>query len=270
MDLGLKGRVALVTGSSRGLGKAIAKTLASEGVNVVINGRNSRAVGDLAYEIETKFQVRAYQLACDATNPERIKKLFIEKASSIGRLDILVNNTGNIEKTGNMFELDEADWFRAYDLSFMSMIRFSLATYPWLKKSGHGRIINIGSLAAIQPNFNATYPHYAAAKAAMTAVSKIMANDFAKDNILVNTICPSTLHGGGWHQNVQRRAERDDISEQKAEFLMVDEGSKKSPLGRLGKLEDVANLTAFLASDRADYITGQVFCVDGGIKRSII
>ena len=269
MDLGLAGRVALITGSSHGLGRTIAETLASEEVDVIINGRHSFIVDDSARKIATKYSVHAYQFVCDATSPDRIKTLR-EEISSIGRLDILVNNVGNIEKTGNIFELDEVDWLRAYDLSFMSMVRFSLAAHPWLKRSNHGRIINIGSLAAIQPSPGAAYPHYVAAKAAMIAVSKTMANDFAKDNILVNTICPSTLHGGGWHQNVQRRAERDGISEQEAESLMVDEGSKKSPLGRLGKLEDVANLTAFLASDRADYITGQVFCVDGGIKRSII
>ncbi len=270
MDSGLKGRLALVTGSTRGLGKAIAIVLAQEGAEVIINGRYEESVLKTMKEISDKHQVQTWACPIDVTDSKAIKTFFeLGPVAAKGSLDILVNNVGNIEKTGNMFELDEADWFRAYNLSLMSMVRFSLTAYPWLKNSGHGRIINIGSLAAIQPNFNATYPHYAAAKAAMIAVSKMMANDFAKDNILVNIICPSTLHGGGWYQNVQRRAKRDGISQQEAETLMIDEGSKKSPLGRLGELEDVANMVAYLSSDKAKFLTGHTYNVDGGITRGI-
>lgn len=273
MDLNLKGRVALVTGSSRGLGKAIAFKLAEEGASVIINGRYSKTVGNTAYEIEKRFDfnIQAYQFTADATNPDGIKEFFSKKMPNIGRLDILVNNVGNIEKKASFLDLEDQDWLRQFDLSFMSMVRFSRESFEWLKKSGHGRIINISSLAATQPDFNASYAqyaHYVAPKAGIERVAKMMANDFGKHNITVNTICPSTLYGGGWDENVKRRAEKNGISEIEAAKNMLDDEKSKSPLLRIGQLEDAANYVAFLASDLAEFITGQVIYVDGGIKRT--
>ena len=270
MDLNLKDRVALVTGSSHGLGRTIAFKLAEEGASVIINGKHSETVGNTAYDIAQRFHfgIRAHQFTADVTDPDTIKGFFLEKMPQIGQLDILVNNVGNIEKKASLLDLKDEDWLRQFELSFMSMIRFSRESSEWLKKSGHGRIINVSSLAATQPGFNASYAHYVAAKAAMERVAKMMANDFGKYNITVNTICPSTLHGGGWLENVKRKAKNDRVSEAEAEKNMLAREKTKSPLLRIGQLEDVANYVAFLASDQAAFITGQVIYVDGGIKRT--
>lgn len=270
MDTNLNGRVALITGSSRGLGRAIAEALAAEGANVIINGRYAKTVGNTAYEIERKFDfnIRTYQFTADATNSDQINQWFKEKMPAIGQLDILVNNVGNLETQGLFLELKDEDWTRALELSLMTMVRFSRLAYPYLKESGHGRIINISSLPAHQPG--KANPHYAAAKGALLPVSKILANEFAKDNILVNVVCPSTLDGGGWYENIKRRAERYKISLGEAERQLLKNESAKSPLGRLGTLDEVAKQVVFLASDCAGFITGQCINVDGGTTKSIL
>jgi len=263
MDLNLHNRVALITGSTRGLGKEIALTLAQEGADILINGRDLDLVYSTSEEIRNRFNVKVYPFCCDVTDKESVKDYF----SSIDRLDILVNSAGNIEKFGDFLDLDDEDWTQALDLTFLSMIRCSRGAYPCLRKSDQARIINIGSLPAHQPGFK--NPHYAAAKAAMATSSKQLALRWAKDNILVNTVCPSSMDGGGWYKNILLRAQRDDISATEAEELMRAEESAKSPLGRMGTLQDTANLVAFLASNKASFITGQCIDVDGCTTRSV-
>src|SRR3989338_5650333 len=270
MDNNLKGRIALITGSSSGLGKAIADTLASEGASVIINGRHNGPVSNTAFKIEHKYShnIQAYQLTCDATNHRRIKKLFDEKISKIGQLDILVNNVGNIETFGKFEDLAEEDWQRSFDLTFMSAVRFIKASLPYLKKSDQARIINISSLSAHQPSFTGLNPHYGMAKAGIVNLTKNLSADFGKYNILVNAICPSTLTGGGWHQNIIDRAKRQKVTVEKAENLMRQEEIKKSPLGKIGELKDVASLVVYLASAQAKFLTGHCYNVDGGITRA--
>lgn len=266
MDLGLKGRVALVTGSTRGLGKAIAEALAAEGADVIINGRRSKTVGNTAYEIEHKFNhgIHAYQCACDVTDLNRIKEFFHEKMPQIGRLDILVNNVGNIEKFGSFTELKDEDWLRCYNLTFMSAVRFIRESLPFLTASGNGRIINISSLIAHQPGKN--FPQYAPAKAALNLLTKYLADNLGNRNILVNAICPTNVD---WEKMSKDRAERDGISLQDAQKKIYEEEKNKSPLGRVGTLEDVANLAVYLASDKAIFLTGHIYNVDGGITKGV-
>lgn len=267
----LKGRLALVTGSTRGLGKAIVEALAAEGADVIINGRWSKTVGNVAYEIEHKFNhnIHAYQCVCDATDSKKIKAFFTEKISQIGRLDILVNNVGNIEKFGKFEDLNEEDWQRSFDLICMSAVRFSYGSLPYLKRSDQARIINISALSGHQPSFTGINPHYGLAKAGMLNLSKNMANDFGRYGITVNAICLSTLTGGGWEQNIKDRAEREKITAEEAEKIMQREENRKSPLNRMGTLENVANMVSYLASDKSNFMTGEIINVDGGITRGL-
>ena len=271
MNLGLKGRVALITGSTRGLGRAIAETLAAENTDIVINGRSSKTVGDVAYKIEHKFNhnIKAYQCVCDATNPKKIKEFFSGKMLQIGRLDILVNNVGNIETFGKFEDLSEDDWRRSFELTFMSAARFIRASLPYLRRSDQARIINISSLSGHQPSFTGLNPHYGMAKAGVLNLTKNLANDLGRYGITVNAVCPSTLAGGGWGNNVADRANRDRITIEEAELKMRQEENRKSPLDKMGELADVADLVVFLASAKARFLTGHCYNVDGGITRSV-
>jgi 3-oxoacyl-[acyl-carrier protein] reductase len=270
MDTNLSGRMALITGSSSGLGKVIAKALAVEGASVIINGRQHNKVADTAYEIkrDCAHRIQAYQFVCDATDP-KLRELLDAKLSKIGRLDILINNVGNIERFGTFEDLTEEDWQRSFDITFMSAVRFIKVSLPYLKKSRQARIINISSLSAHQPSFTGLNPHYGMAKAGIINLTKNLAADFGRYGILVNTICPSTLLGGGWKQNIKDRAKRERITTKQAEELMRKEEDRKSPLGKMGELSDVANLVVFLASSNANFLTGHFYNVDGGITRSI-
>ena len=205
MDLNLRGRLALVTGSTRGLGKAIAEALAKEGVEVIINGRNEKTVTRTMKEISDKYRVQTWACPVDVTDNEKIKIFFeLGPIAAIGKLDILVNNAGQLEKFGDFTELSDEDWMSCYNLTCMSAVRFIRSSLPFLAASTRGRIINISSLSSHQPgNFN---QHYTAAKAALNTLTKQLATKLGKDNILVNAIRPSTLDGGIWKQNVADRA----------------------------------------------------------------
>ncbi|QQG45450.1 MAG: SDR family oxidoreductase [Candidatus Sungiibacteriota bacterium] len=273
MNLNLKNRTVLITGGSRGVGKAIARAFVAEGARVVICGRDAESLRKAREElcgVENSCSKTIFTCVLDATKSEEAMALFspLGLISAIGSLDVLVNNVGGAESFGGFCDLKDRDWIRAYELNFMSAVYFSREALPWLQKSGNGRIINISSVPARQPGgYN---PHYSAAKAALLNLSKHLANQLGQYNILVNAICPSTLRGGGWDTNVKKRALREGISEEEAARKTEETDKKKNPLSRLGTLEDVANLVVFLASPVANFITGTCIDVDGGTVRSIV
>lgn len=266
MDLSLKNRVALVSGSSRGIGKAIALELAKAGADVILCGKTNEALQKVKSEME-KTGVRVYAQSVDATKLDEVAKFFSETVGKIGRLDILVNNVGGVTKFGSFENLEDKDWRETIDLNFMSMVYFSKAALPWLKKSDQARIINISTVPARQPG---TYnPHYSASKAAMLNLSKYLANNFAKDKILVNAICPSTIVGDNWDERIGDRSKREKVSLEEARKIMENEEKGKVPLGELGLPADIASLVLFLASAKSRFITGACIGVDGGVARSI-
>lgn len=272
LGLGLKDvrRVALITGSTRGLGKAIAVALAKEKVEVIINGRSEESVLKTTKEISERYKVQTWACPIDATDSKAINDFFrFGPIAAKSSLDILVNNVGNIEKFGGFEDLNELDWQRSFDLTFMGAVRFTYASLPYLKRSDQARIINISSLSGRQPSVSGLNPHYGFAKAGLINLTKNLANDLGRYGITVNAICPSTLAGGGWDNNVRDRAKRDGIIEEEAEKIMRQEEGKKSPLGRVGELKDVAALAVYLASANANFLTGHCYNVDGGITRGI-
>lgn len=260
-------KTALITGGGSGLGKSIALSLAADGIDIIICGRNKKTLEDVAGEIRLLNRtVKTYVL--DATDSHQVKGLFSDEGKIHDKLDILVNNIGGVEKFDDFFHLTDDDWSNSYLLNFMTMVYFCREAIQWLKKSKQGRIINISTIAAKQPGlYN---PHYSSAKAAMLHLSKHLSNILAKDNILVNTICASTLAGGSWERNIQDRAKRLNISYSKAKEIAEKEEKEKNPLKRIGNLSDVAYLVTFLASEKANFITGSCIDVDGGTVRSIL
>lgn len=266
MDLSLRNRTALVTGSSRGIGRVIAHALAKEGVDMILCGRSQETLTSTKREMED-FGVAVYEKTLDVTKPENVKSLFDEVVAKIGRLDILVNNVGGVTSFGSFLDLEPKDWHASIDLNFMSMVYFSKYAMPWLKKSDQARIINISTVPARQPGlFN---PHYSVAKAAVLNLSKYLANNFAKDGVRVNSICPSTIVGGNWNERVADRAKRDGLSSEEGKKIMENEERNKVPLGELGFPEDIASMVLYLASAKSRFITGTCIDVDGGVVRSM-
>jgi 3-oxoacyl-[acyl-carrier protein] reductase len=266
MNQELKGRVALVTGASRGIGRAIALTLAREGADVILCARKGNELEMVKKEV-AQLGVKAYAHSLDARNEKEVDAFFTKTITPIGRLDILVNNVGGVHEHAKFEELTTANWREAWELNFLTAVFFSRAALPWLRKSSAARIINISSTAGKQPGgFN---PHFGAAKTALIALSKALANTYASENILVNAVCPTTVSGGIWEEHIGDKAHRLGVSFDEAKRLMEEEVLKKTPVGKIVTPEDIAELVAFFASDRARFITGTCIAVDGGMIKSI-
>lgn len=269
MDLGLKGRTALVTGSSDGIGEEIALRLALEGADVIIHGKNREKVNEVISSIsnQTNYEVRVRELLADATKPDEVNYEFKRIMSSVCKLDILVNNIGGVNGIKTFEEISDEEWLDTITFNLMTPVRFIRLALPYLKKSNQARIINLGSVSALQPGIN--NQHYLAAKAGLINLSKSLSNNFAKYNILVNTVCPSTIMGGAWHRDIKNISKNTSLSLQQAAEQLESDVKKKVPLNRVGTMKEVANAVVFLASQSASFINGECIFIDGGTKRSI-
>ncbi len=263
---GLVKRVALITGASQGIGKAIARALGEAGMTVVLCSRRRAMLNSVKKEFED-YGIIAHIAVADVAQSDQVKKIFKTIIKKLGRLDVLVNNAGSTGTFGGFFDLADADWHAAFNANFMSAVYCVREAIPLLKKAEHPRIINISAVPARQPGvFN---PHYSASKAALLNLNKYLATLLAQDAILVNAICPGTIIAENWYERARHRAERMQIPLETAMTMMKNEDERKSPLGRLGTPEDVAAVASFLASPHAGFITGACIDVDGGVTRSI-
>ena len=260
MDLQIKDRIALVTGGSKGIGASIVRKLAKEGAKVIICARPSAAMTELEKE------VRATGGACiamplDVFDAVALGKLVNDAAAYWGGLDILVNNVGGAIKFGGFEELSDEDWMRAYEFNVMSMVRFTRAALPYLRKSEFKRIINISSISASQPgSYN---PHYTVTKAAVINLSKHLANVLVKDEILVNTVCPGPVHSDSWEEIYYEPLLKEEFQKIEARALVEARNNENSAWG-LGEGEQIASVVALLASPLSDWTTGSCFHVNGG------
>jgi len=265
MDLGLKGKVALITGASQGIGKAIALTLAEEGCNLAICARGKEALDSSAKEIRAKG-VEVLAIQSDVAKPEDNKNFVTQAANKFGRIDILVNNAGHGNASDPM-ELPEEVFRHHMDLMLFGPIQLCRQVIPYMRKQGWGRIINISSIFGKQPGNQLDYDSI---KAALQMVTKDLSNHLAKDNILVNAVCPGPIRTPLW-EGPGALAER--LGQQlgmSAPEVMKWFAQQNIPLGHHGDPEDIANIVAFLASDKAKFITGQAINVDGGMVKSLI
>lgn len=263
----LAGRVALITGSSKGIGKAIAHEFARRGADVILCGRTLFELENASREIG-KFGRKVHFGVLDATKPKDVEIFFNDIVEPIGSLDILVNNIGGVRQFAKFEDITDEAWKEIFEVNLMTMVNCTRIAIPLLSHSKNARIINISSVAGKQPgNWN---PHYGALKAAEIHLSKSLARHLGPKHILVNTICPSTIKGEGvWMRDVFDKARRENISKEESEILMSTDVKEKSSIGEMGTPEDVAHLAAFLASSDAKFITGTCIQVDGGTIRSM-
>jgi 3-oxoacyl-[acyl-carrier protein] reductase len=265
MDLGLKGKVALITGAGQGIGKAIALTLAEEGCHLAICGRRKEILDSSAKEMRAKG-VEVLAIQSDVTQPENNKNFVSLTAKKFGRIDILVNNAGYGNASDPM-ELPEEVFRHHMDLMLFGPIQLIRGVVPYMRKQGWGRIINISSIFGKQPGNQLDYDSI---KAALQMVTKDLSNHLAKDNILVNAVCPGPIRTPLWEGPgalAERLRQHLGMS---APEVMKWFAEQNIPLGHHGDPEDIANLVVFLASDRAKFITGQAINVDGGMVKSLI
>jgi 3-oxoacyl-[acyl-carrier protein] reductase len=252
MELGLQGKTAIVTGSSRGIGRSIALALAAEGCNVVLCARGEERLRETEAEVRAEG-VETLAVVADMTRAEDAERLVAAAIKRFGRIDILVNNAG-----GATPGEDDAAWENSYRVNLMSAVAAARAIVPHMREQGGGCIIHIASISGRESGGPATYN---ATKAALISHAKQMALALAGDKIRVNSVAPGSIifPGGSW----QRRVDADP------------EGLRKFvrhniPMGRFGSPEEVAAVAAFLASEKASWVTGACVNVDGGQSRSNI
>lgn len=256
MDLGLCGKIALVTGASKGIGKAIAAALAAEQATVYICARNRRDLLQTAREIGEVGVLEA-----DVTRDRDVARMI----RSIRRVDILVNNAGGLEEFGGFTATSLEQWRASYEWNVLSAVRITQAALPKIPPGG--TILNIASELGKQPAGFA--PHYGAAKAALLSLTRFLAEELAPRNIRVNALCPGPVITDSWTREAQEIARRDRMNIHNVLRTLAKSASKRTLLGRVGQVEDVAPLAAFLVSPRAKWITGAAFSVDGGAVRAI-
>jgi NAD(P)-dependent dehydrogenase (short-subunit alcohol dehydrogenase family) len=254
VELGLKGKVAVVTGGSEGIGKATALRLAEEGAHVAICARRKEPLDNVAADIQ-KFGVQGLAVTADMSKAADVERFMKAVTDRFGRVDILVNNAGT-SKRGAFLELTDEEWAADLELKVFGAIRCTRLAVPHMKKSGGGRIVNITISSAKQPGAE-SYPT-SVSRAAGLAITKALSKEFAADNILVNTVCIGRIKSGQHERRYQRQG-------QTAEQYYA-ESAKGIPMGRVGEAEEVANVIAFLVSDAASYVTGSSINLDGGIS----
>ena len=263
MDLELKGKVAIVGGASKGLGRACAEVLAAEGAKVVMCSRTAADLERAAQEIKAKTGADVYAYAGDLEQHATIQALVATAVKQYGRLDILVNNSGGPPLAKSLSATEE-QWATAVQRSLLYFARMSREAIPYLKKQGGGRIVNILASTVYQPIPNLALS--GATRMGVVAFAKSLADEVGRDGILVNNVCPGSLLSERMLGNVTARAKELGITLEAALAQRAEETS----LGRIGDPKELANLVAFLASRKASYMTGTTIRVDGGLVRSVM
>jgi NAD(P)-dependent dehydrogenase (short-subunit alcohol dehydrogenase family) len=262
MELGLQGKVAIVTGASKGIGKAIAQELAQEGVHVILCARGQALLEEVALTIRQQTDTQVLPVAADLSSLDGVRTLVHRTREHFGTVDILVNNAGAI-RSGSLLSKPDEDWLTDWSLKVFGYIRLAREVFPIMQEKGGGRIINIIGTAGRQPNAN--YLAGGGANAALMNMTKALADEGAPHNILVNAINPGPIRTERWDSLMSQMSMAQGRTPQEVEAAWL----QANPLQRPGEPHEVAGLAVFLASERASYINGVIVPIDGGAIRCI-
>ena len=253
MELGLREKICVVTGSTAGIGLEVAKQLQQEGARVVTSGRRDEGIGDL-------------HVSADLSRAGEPERLIAQTLERFGRVDCLVNNVGGTDIRA-LDELADADWQASFELNLMSAIRATQAALPGMRERGSGAIVNVSSSAGKRPS--ASMPDYSVMKAGLLSYSRLVADLYAKDGVRCNAVAPGPTATDAWLADgglADQNAARAGTTREQA---LAAAGAGR-PLGRLAQPDEIAAVIAFLCSDRASYVTGAAWSADGGTVPIVI
>lgn len=266
MDFGLDDTVTVITGASRGIGRAIALAFAREGSHVAIGARSEDDLNEVANLCEERG-VTAVPIVSDLSTKAGVSRLIDRTLEEFGTVDTLVNNVGGIGEFATFEQLDDQDWMDLYELNVMSMVRATRRVLPTMKENESGSIINISSESGSQPD--PEMPHYNATKAAIKTVAKSLSKQYGEWGIRINTVSPALVKATPVNEMLEETAEAEGITIEQAEKRILDDFRPHIELGRVGKCEEVASVVLFLASEEASFVHGADYRVDGGSVASV-
>ena len=260
MDLGLTDKVAIVTGGSEGIGKAAAQRMAEEGARVVIVARGQEKLDQAALDIRTATEGVVLPLSADVSHPDSAERVVQSALDNFGRVDILVNNAG-VSLAKPFEDVTDDEWEYDFDLKVWGAVRLIRRSIPEMRKVGGGRIINVTNLGGRTPGPSSMPTSIS--RATGIAITKGLSKDLAVDNILVNTVCIGIVKSGQHTRRYDRLvADNPDLTLD--EFYAQTAQARGVPLGRIAETEEAGDVIAFLASERASYLTGIAINIDGG------
>jgi 3-oxoacyl-[acyl-carrier protein] reductase len=262
MDLGLQDKVAIITGGSDGIGKAAALSMSKEGANVVIVARGQEMLDQAAEEIRAATEGVVVSVSADVTGPDTAERVVQTTLDRFGRLDILVNNAGTSMAKG-FEQVSQEDWEFDFELKVWGAVRLIQQSIPEMRKVGGGRIINVTNLGGRTPGANSMPTSIS--RAAGIAITKGLSKDLAQDNILVSTVCIGLIKSGQHRNRYEARLQTEPGLAEDAFYDQLAKG-RSVPIGRVGEPEEAGDVIAFLASDRASYLTGIAVNIDGGVS----
>jgi 3-oxoacyl-[acyl-carrier protein] reductase len=261
MDLGLRDKICIVTGSTGGIGLETARLLAAEGAGVVVSGRSSERVERARRETNASLGV-----VCDLADPGAPQALVTQTVDELGGLDCLVNNVG-VAYQRTFEELSEQDWEEQWQLNVMSCVRSIRAAIPHLRERGGGSIVNVSSSAGKRPS--TSMPDYSVMKAAQLSLSRLVADLYSGEGIRCNAVAPGPTATGGWLDEGGLADQRATLTGSSREEVL-ESVAKGRPLGRFAEPEEIAAVIVFLCSAQSSYVTGAAWSADGGTVATIL
>jgi 3-oxoacyl-[acyl-carrier protein] reductase len=266
MDLGLAGRACVVTGASRGIGRETARLLCTEGAKVLLVARGEGRLREAAEEAAAAGG-EAAALVFDVTAEDAGERMLAAATERLGGLDVLVNNAG-AARWRDIEDVPDEDWRAQYELNVIAPLRAMRAAAPAMAERSWGRIVNVCSTAGKRPS--AAMPEYSVAKAAELSLSRLFADRYAKSGVLVNAICPGPVEAELWMEPGGLLDQSQQMSGAESRERALAAAGSKRPIGRLAEVGEIAAAIVFLCSERASYVSGAAWSVDGGTVQVII